>query len=73
MTYDQNVLLSSTMPHNVCVCKNHANFNYIVEALTKVLPNFPPKASYLISELVRDIESEQCMTDVCNNCSNKTI
>ena len=34
----QNVLLCSKMPHNVCICKYHANMGLLLEALHGVYP-----------------------------------
>ena len=36
-----HVLLSSKLPHNVCLCKYHENFINAVNALHKVLPSVP--------------------------------
>lgn len=35
------VLPVADTPHNVCVCRYHANFNYILQSIVKVVPSFP--------------------------------
>ncbi|KAJ8868176.1 hypothetical protein PR048_031985 [Dryococelus australis] len=43
-----NVQLTSEIPHNVCVCKYHANFNYLIEAVNKKVQYFPNSAAKLL-------------------------
>ena len=64
----KNVLLSSEMPHNVCVCKYHANFNFLVEAIHKKVSSFPVNHADLLNLVCCDIESEKCMTNECDKC-----
>ena len=37
----EHVILSSQMPHHVCVCKYHANFEFLIQSLS-IIMNFPP-------------------------------
>lgn len=67
-----HVLLSTEMPHNVCVCKYHANINFLTEALHKLVKSFPPDHATLIHHLTCSDENENCMTGACKNCCNKT-
>ena len=62
----KHVLLSSQMPHNVCICRYHANLNLIVESLhNKLKSYFPANDSELLI-----MDSEQCMIGMCKNCKN---
>ena len=56
------------MPHNVCVCVYHANFDYMVEALHKTLPDFPSTSREFVSEVTCDVNSERCMSGECQDC-----
>lgn len=58
----KHILLSSQMPHNVCVCEKHAIFNYIVEALAKEIEGFPDSGRELISKIVCSFSDERCTT-----------
>lgn len=62
------VLLTSEMPHNVCVCKYHANFNYLVGSIAKKIPDFPVTGSNLLEKSCCDVKSEQCMLGHCSKC-----
>uniref|UniRef100_A0A8D9F251 Uncharacterized protein n=1 Tax=Cacopsylla melanoneura TaxID=428564 RepID=A0A8D9F251_9HEMI len=67
-----NVLLSSEMPHNVCVCKYHANVIFLTQALHKLVYSFPPDHTTLICRLTCNVEDEKCMTGVCKECCDKS-
>lgn len=58
----------SEMPHNVCVCVYHANFEYLVEVLHKNIPDFPSTSRELVSEITCDVASEKCMSGECQTC-----
>lgn len=51
-----------------CVCKYHANFNFIVAALQKNINSFPADASELFNKLCCDTNSEKCLTDLWCRC-----
>lgn len=65
----KNILLTSEMPHNVCVCKYHANFTFLLEALNKTMPNFPSDSSKFLENICCDVNNETCMTGNCNECT----
>lgn len=62
------VLLTSELPHNTCVCKYHANFNYLVESIAKKIPDFPATGGDLLEKSCCDVKSEQCMLGDCSQC-----
>lgn len=64
----KHVLLSSEIPHNVCVCRYHANFNYIVQSIHEKVPSFPQSSSTLLDSICCDTASEVCMMNNCTNC-----
>lgn len=65
----KHVLLSSEMPHNVCVCKYHANMDFLLSSIcNQVGPfNFPKTSEAL---LFCDITDEACMSGKCSQCMN---
>ena len=63
-----NVLLSSKMPRNVCLCKYHDNVNLLCDSIHKAFPAFPSNSSQLVDKLVCDSENEKCMTGKCAKC-----
>jgi hypothetical protein len=65
----QHVKLLSQLPHNVCVCMYHANFVYLVEAIQKICPAVP---NDLMSLLVCNAASEECITNSCPSCNLET-
>ena len=65
-----NVLLSSTIPRNVCLCQHHDNVKLLCEAIHKAVPEFPPYSSETVSHFVCSAEEEKCMTGVCDKCPN---
>lgn len=64
----KHVLLTSETPHNVCVCKYHANFNYLTEAINKVIPVFPKDGKEILSTMCCDASAEKCMDGSCSQC-----
>ncbi|XP_046991851.1 uncharacterized protein LOC124596780 [Schistocerca americana] len=64
----KNVVLMSQMPHNVCVCRYHANFNFIIEAIHKEIASFPATHTHLMNLVCCDVESEIRMTSQCKKC-----
>lgn len=63
----QNIALATEMPHNVCVCKYHANFDYLIKAINRKDGAFPSKHCDLLSLMCCSIEEERCMTGNCKN------
>lgn len=64
----KNIDLASQMPHNVCVCKYHANFNFLIEAISRKDIFFPSTHSDLLSLTCCDLENEKCMNGECKKC-----
>lgn len=64
------MLLSSTIPRNVCLCQHHDNVKLLCEAIHKAVPEFPPYSSETVSHFVCSAEEEKCMTGVCDKCPN---
>lgn len=69
----QNILYVSCVPHNVCVCKYHLNFSYLLEAVSKDLPEVPSDHKILLEKIVCDHNKELCMYNTCPNCKDKNI
>lgn len=63
-----HVRVMSEMPHNVCVCVYHANFQFMVEALKDVLDAESP--SQVLNAICCDTNNEICMTGKCRSCYN---
>lgn len=64
----ENVLLSSDMPINVCLCSYHENIRLICDCLNKEISNFPNYSGDFVDNLVCDSGSEECMLGRCSNC-----
>lgn len=62
------VLLSSQTPHNVCVCKKHLNFSFLVEAIRTCTKQFPPSYKDLLNKVCCDKKKENCMFNECSKC-----
>lgn len=64
-----HVLPLSQMPHNVCVCKYHANMNFLLESISKN-DNFCPKThKELLEYLCCNVSNEDCVLGKCPKCS----
>lgn len=66
-----NVKPSSDMPHNVCVCRYHANMEMALTAASQICESIPPKCRQLCEKLVCSTENEECMTGKCEKCKDK--
>lgn len=55
-------------PRNVCICKYHANFDFLIQAVRSLVPEFPGTCKNLISKLCCNTEDEKCMTGFCLEC-----
>jgi len=62
------VMLTSEMPHNVCVCKYHANLFYLLSALSKELQTISSDHKKVLSEISCDTTNENCMMNECTDC-----
>ncbi|KAG8180549.1 hypothetical protein JTE90_018169 [Oedothorax gibbosus] len=63
----RHVLPSSKMPHNVCVCKYHANMDFMLKAV----PNLKIKAAELRDLSVCSQYNEDSMLSNCGACEDK--
>lgn len=64
-------MLISEMPHNVCVCKYHANFDFLTQSLSSTVQEFPSTGKDLLSLVCCNIQNEKCMTGNCSECHNE--
>ena len=70
-----NVLLSSEIPRNVCLCQYHENIKLICDCLKKEIPEFPNYSGDFVENFVCSSDSEACMFGRCAKCPDwlKTI
>lgn len=64
----RHVQLANKMPHNMCVCMYHANFGFLLQSCSKVIPSFPRDFETFLKEVCCDIQNEYCMTSHCKKC-----
>lgn len=70
----KNVLLSSKMPHNVCVCRYHGNIVLLLESLHRTCPSIPLYSrNEFLSSYVCDISNEMCMSNNCAKCKDSKL
>lgn len=67
----EHVLLISETPHNVCVCKYHANFDFLLKSLTSVIVDFPASSNDLLNLMCCNAQSERCMIGICEDCQKE--
>ena len=65
------VKLQTDIPLNVCVCRYHANIDFIVDSIFKLHHTFPKCYKELLNICCCDINNEQCMMGDCEKCANK--
>lgn len=58
----------SEMPHNVCVCIHHANYNFLLQALSKIAPIVPGSSTEFLKEIACDVSNEKCISGECLKC-----
>ena len=67
-----NVLSSTKIPHNVCVCEIHENLRYVMKTLSKSHPIF--SELYVDNKMHRNFTCETediaCFQDSCENCKH---
>ena len=70
-----NVLLSSGIPRNVCLCQYHESIKLICDCLKKEIPKFPNYSGDFVEKFVCSSDSEACMFGRCAKCPDwlKTI
>lgn len=65
-----NVLLQSSMPREVCLCRYHDNVKNLCDCLSKEISSFPPYSGSFVDHLVCNSSTEECMLSKCENCPN---
>ena len=68
-----NVLLSSAMPRDVCLCQYHENIRMLYECIAKEVTTLPPYSETLVDNFVCDSTSEFCMSGKCSKCSSEWL
>lgn len=68
----QHVMLVTETPHNVCVCKYHANFDFLLRSISNTVQEFPSTSSHLLSIMCCNVQNEKCMTGICDDCHKET-
>lgn len=63
----KHVLFVANTPHNVCVCKEHANFKFLVDTISSHCSTSLTHKS-LLEKMCCDVEDERCMTNKCEVC-----
>ncbi|XP_033220750.1 uncharacterized protein LOC117175211 [Belonocnema kinseyi] len=63
------ILLSKQMPHNVCVCKVHLNFSFLIDSVHSCVKDFPGNSKSLLAIICCDQKNENCMFNHCKNCT----
>ena len=67
----RNVLLRHKLPKNVCVCRYHANINYLISALHSYEKSFPCDHKALLMATTcaeENLEKESCQLGNCREC-----
>ena len=68
-----NVLPRHKLPKNVCVCRCHANINYLITPLQKHNGEFPANQRDLLKVTTcsqGNMENEDCQTGKCKDCNS---
>ena len=63
-----NVMLTGSMPHDVCLCRYHDNIKLLCDAINKIVRNFPTYNSNFVKNFVCSNESDKCMLGLCSKC-----
>ena len=66
----KHVLLSSKLPHNVCLCKYHENFITAVDDLHKYVPNVPKYSTDFAENLLCEKKGTDCWLNKCADCKD---
>lgn len=59
------------IPHNVCVCRYHENFENLRVVVSQYLPGFGTSSTDFINSIVCDPNNINCMSYDCSLCKNK--
>ncbi len=68
-----NVLLSSAMPRDVCLCQYHENIRMLYECIAKEIPTLPPYSEAFVNNFVCDSTNEFCMSGKCRKCPSEWL
>lgn len=63
-----HVKLLDRLPHNMCVCKYHANFAFLLKGCAKAMPLFPSHFEPFLRLTCCNILDEKCMVSDCEKC-----
>ncbi|KAG1654183.1 Zinc finger protein 77 [Nymphon striatum] len=66
----RHVLLSSKLPHNVCLCRHHDNFIVAINALHKANSSVPLYTHDLPPAFLCNLPTHDCWLNNCNACNN---
>lgn len=64
------VKLSSNIPHNVCLCKYHSNFTLSLNAVCKIMPDFPVYTEDFCNLFLCSTANEKCWLNECVQCKD---
>ena len=70
----KHVLLTSKLPRNVCVCKYHANFIFLLEALHKFNSGgFPIYNQEFVASILCNNSTDECWFNKCLICKDAAV
>lgn len=64
----RNIQLSSKIPHNMCVCMYHANFGFLLQGCSTLIPSISHDFQSFLQSACCNIEEEKCMLNNCPKC-----
>lgn len=67
----KHVKTSNKMPHNICLCKYHANFILAINALHDTFPSFQKYTEFFWDQYLCKPPTETCWQSNCENCKSK--
>lgn len=65
-----HVLLSSKLPHNVCLCKYHQNFALALDGLHKINPDIPKYSTKFPESTICSDATRNCWFNECDKCKD---
>ena len=63
----KTVMCNQAIPHNLCICKYHANVDLLLDSLHTV-SSLTSSHRELLAQVVCDVNNEECMFDRCQLC-----
>lgn len=69
------ILPFSKMPHEVCVCRYHANMDFLLGEISNVLSDkhVPKTGKELTVAVTCDTDNYDCMNEVCETCKDNSF